>query len=179
MERLSLLYASAVFELALEQNKVDECLEQAAALRDSLSDAECLRVLVHPHIPAHEKHELFKKAFAGRIQDSLLGLLFLATDKNRETYLLSALSELIDLIKRHKKIVTAEVSSAVPIDDAQAEALGNMLSKKLNKSVELSLKVDSALIGGPYIFVDGHYIDWTVKKRLRDLTVYMKEGCSA
>jgi F0F1-type ATP synthase delta subunit len=54
-----------------------------------------------------------------------------------------------------------------------------VLSKKLNKDVDLSLKIDPTIIGGPYILVDGYYLDWTVKTRLRDLTVYMKEGCSA
>ena len=179
MERLSILYASALFDLALKNDAVDEFYSQATFLRDSLNDPECLRILVHPHISASEKHELFKKAFAGRVHKDLLGFLFLAADKNREAFLLPALNELLDLIKKHKKIVTAKVLSAAPYDEGQAAALKDMLSVKLRKTVELQMKVDPSLIGGPYIFVDGYYIDWTVKKRLRDLTVHMKEGCSA
>jgi len=179
MERLSSLYACALFELALERGSVDVFLDQAAMLRDTLQDEQCLRVLVHPHISAAEKHEVFSNAFAGHLHDDLLGFLFLVTDKNRENFLLPALSELIRLIERHQNKVTAQVLSATAYDGKQIDALREALSDKLRKSVEISLKVDPTVIGGPHIFVDGYYIDWTIKERLRDLTVHMKVGCSA
>jgi len=179
MERLSVIYASALFDIALEQNAVDEFLKQAIFLRDSLSDDEFQKVLVHPQIAASEKQKIFRDAFEGKLHEDLLGFLYLTADKNREVYLIPALKALIGFIERHNKIVTAKVLSASAYDEKQAEELRVMLSKKLDKTVELDMKVDPTLIGGPYIFVDGYYIDWTVKKKLRDLTVHMKEGCSA
>ena len=175
MERLSVIYASALFDLALQQDSIDDFLEQAVFLRDSLSDEDCQRVLVHPQIPASEKQEFFRNAFEGKIHEDLLGFLYLVADKNRETRLIPALDALIGNIERHNRIVTARVLSASPYNDKQAEALREMLSQKLNKQVKLQLKVDSSVIGGPFIFVDGYYIDWTVKKRMRDLTVSLKE----
>jgi len=179
MERLSSLYASALFDLAIEHDAVDEFFADAVFLCEFMQDREFLHVLAHPHVPAAEKHDLFRSVFSGRIHDDLLGFMFLAADKNRETFLLPALTALIEMIKKHNRIVTAKVLSAEPFDDKQADELKAMLSEKLNKTVELSPKIDSSVIGGPYIFVDGYYIDWTVKKRLRDLTVHMKEGCGA
>jgi len=179
MERLSILYASALFDLAIEHDAIDEFLENALLLHDCLQDSECMSLLAHPHISAAEKHDLFNTAFKGRIHEDLLGFLFLTADKNRETYLLPALVELVEMIKRHNRIVTAQILSATPFDDEQAKQLKLILSEKLDKTVELSPKIDPSVIGGPYIFVDGYYIDWTVKKRLRDLTAHMKEGCGA
>ena len=179
MERLSAVYAQALFDLAVKHDAVDEFLDQAIFLRDSLSDADYQRVLVHPQISAAEKHALFTKAYEGRVHEALLGFLYLVADKNREAYLTPALNELIGIIERHNGKVTAQVLSAAPYDEKQAESLRSILSLKLDKQVELDLKVDPAVIGGPYIYVDGYYIDWTVKKRLRDLTVSLKEGCSA
>jgi F-type H+-transporting ATPase subunit delta len=179
MERLSVLYASALFELAVEKGSADRFLDQAILVRNTLQDADCQHMVVHPHIPATEKQNFFKKAFAGRIHDDLLGFLFLVTEKNRETYLLSALTELISMIERYKGKITATVYFAAPLDKKQLTTMKTVLSKKLNKDVDLSIKIDPTIIGGPYILVDGYYLDWTVKTRLRDLTVYMKEGCSA
>ena len=175
MERLSVLYASALFDLALGHDSVDEFYAQAVLLRDSLQDDDCRRVLAHPQVSAAEKREFFKKAFEGHVHEDLLGFLYLTADKNRVPYLLSALSALIGNIDRYNKKVTAKVMSAAPYDEKQAESLKKMLSNRLEKHVELDLQVDPSVIGGPYIFVDGCYIDWTVKKRLRDLTVSMKE----
>ena len=179
MERLSILYATALFDLALQKDKVDEFLEHAVKVHDSLCDPEFARLLIHPHIPASEKHTVFNKLFAGSVHEDILGLLYLAADKNREAFLPQAFEEFIIMTKRHKKIVTARVSSASPFDENQAGNLKRILCEKLHKTVELDISVNSSLIGGPYIFVDGYYIDWTVKKRLRDLTVHMKAGCSS
>jgi F-type H+-transporting ATPase subunit delta len=179
MERLAVLYASALFDLALDKGVTDDLLDQALLVRETLQDEQCQRILVHPHISAAEKQEFFRKAFAGQIHADLLGFLFLVADKNREPFLVPALTALVGMIERHKRIVTAKVLSAVEFDEKQAKALRGMLSEKLNKSVKLSLKVDPSVIGGPFILVDGYYIDWTVKKRLSDLTVHMKEGCGA
>jgi F-type H+-transporting ATPase subunit delta len=179
MERLSILYASALFDLAIKKGLVDEFLDQASLIRGSLQDMECQRLLVHPHIPAAKKQEFFRKAFSGNVVKDLLGFLYLVTEKNREAYLLPALSALIGLIERYKGKVNSKVYFASAIDENQLKEMKGILSRKLNKSVDISLKVDPSVIGGPYIYVDGYYIDWTVKTRLRDLTVHMKEGCGA
>ncbi|MCL2426200.1 MAG: ATP synthase F1 subunit delta [Oscillospiraceae bacterium] len=175
MGRLNVIYATALFNIALEQDVVDDFLSQSIFLCDSLSDKEFRRILIHPQIAADEKREIFNKAFSGKIHKDLLAFLYLVVDKNREIFLISALKTLISFIKRHKKIVVARVQSAVPYDEKQAKSLKATLSSKLDKHVELDIKVDKSLIGGPYIFVDGYYIDWTVKTRLHDLTVNMKE----
>jgi len=176
MDKLSIIYASALFDIALQKDAVDDFLSQAIYLRDSLSDPEFQKVLVHPQIAAAEKQEMFRKAFSEQIHEDLLGFMLLVTDKNREAYLIPALDTLIGDIERYNGKVTAKVLSASPYDDKQAESLKEVLSEKLNKQVELDMKTDPSLIGGPFIFVDGYYIDWTVKKKLYDLKSSLKEN---
>ena len=176
MDKLSTIYASALFDIALQKDAVDDFLDQAVLLRDSIGDPDFQSVLVHPQIAASEKQEMFRKAFSEKIHEDLLGFMLLAADKNREAYLLPALNALIGNIERYNGKVTAKVLSAAPYDGKQAESLRAMLSEKLDKQVELDLKVDPSLIGGPFIFVDGYYIDWTVKKKLYDLKNILKEN---
>jgi len=175
MGRLNVIYANSLFNIALEQGVVDDFLSQANFLCNSLSDEQFQRILVHPQIAADEKRKIFDEVFSGKIHKDLLSFLYLVVDKNRETYLLPALESLIKLIRQHKGIVTAKVMSAAPYDKEQADSLKTILSSKLAKHVDLDIKVDSSLIGGPYIFVDGYYIDWTVKTRLHDLAVSIRE----
>jgi len=179
MERLSALYASALFDLAKERGDVDGFLDQVKLIFDSLQDADCQRILVHPHITESEKRNFFTKAFAEHVNNDLLGFLYLVADKNREVFLIPALSAVIEKIEHYNNKITAKVFFASELSDSQIAAMKELLCRKLNKTVEISLKIDPSVIGGPYIFVDGFYLDWTVRKRLRDLTVYMKEGCGA
>ena len=179
MAKLSANYAAALFELAVEDGAENDFLEQAVLLRDLFKDAGARRVLVHPHIPAAEKRSFFGEAFAGKLHKDLLSFIFLVVDKNRENYLLPALSDLILLIERRQRKTTAKVVSAEAPDGKRIAALKKLLEQKLNKQVEITVKANPAVIGGPYIQVDGYFIDRTVKRRLRDMTADMKERCGA
>jgi len=70
----------------------------------------------------------------------------------------------------------ARVISATELSESQASAITNMLCKKLNKQVEISLNIDPSVIGGLYIHVSGIIIDRTIKKQLADLRDAAKRG---
>jgi F-type H+-transporting ATPase subunit delta len=179
MAELNALYAAALFELAVEAGAEEDFLAQATVIRDALGDEGCRRVLAHPHITPAEKRNFLDQAFSGRVHSHLLNFMYLVIDKNREPYLVPALSSLIGLIENRQRKTTANVITAAELSAEQAEALKQMLSKKLDKQVELSTKIDPAVIGGLYILVDGYLIDRTVKTQLNQLTVSMREGDGA
>ena len=179
MERLNALYATALFELAMERDNIDDGLKQAVFLRDSLRDSGIMRLLLHPQVPRNDKQKLLTDALSGNIDDDLIGFLQLTIDKNRQNFIISILDAYIDMIEKHKNIVTAKVISATELDDNQATELREILSEKLSKQIRLLVDVDPSVVAGPYIYVDGYYLDWTFKTRLRELTVHMKEGCTA
>ena len=179
MAKLNALYSKALFELAIEGGTTDEILEHAFLVRDAMLNTGCKKILTHPHISKKDKHGFLSSVFGGRIHDQLFNLMRLSIDKNREAFLVPALDSLIAAIHRHQGKATADVVSASGLDKKQLSALKRMLSSKLDKTVDISVKVDPALVGGPFIRVDGYYIDQTVKTKLRNLAASMKEGCSA
>jgi len=169
MANLQTRYARALFELSLERGLTSEYMEQAAFLRDAINNHEYHRIITHPQIPQSQKADLIQSTFAGRVHDDLLGFMQLTITKNRERYLTPALDALVNMIRRHQKYVTARVISAVPLSQNQESRLRIKLAQKLNKQVELSVKVDESIIGGFRIHVDGHVFDRTIRRMLRDI----------
>ena len=169
MADLGIRYATALFEISQESGLTKEYLAQAQLLCDNFQDEEALLILTHPRITADEKFDFINKAFGGAIHQDLLGFIQLVIAKNREAFLLPALGKLVEMIKHHQNQTTAKVISAVPLTDAQAERLGKILSKKLNKEVDITVIVDPSQIAGISIHVDGYFIDRTVKSMLRDM----------
>jgi len=110
-----------------------------------------------------------QKAFGEHLNQHLLGFMRLVVYKNREAFLLPALSKLVEMIKMHNKETTARVVSAVPITDAQAAELTALLEKKLDKKVAISVIVDPSVVAGISIHVDGYFLDRTVKTMLKDM----------
>lgn len=179
MAELDARYATALLELAVEAGSVDQTLEQTVFLRDTMQDADFRRVMLDPHILSAEKNALLQGMFKGVLEDHLLGFLHLMVEKNREAVLEPSLITLIDLIHSHQRKTTASVISAVELRPPQVSALKDILSKKLDKQVDVKTEVDPSVIGGFYIQVDGYFIDRTVQKQLHDMKVDMKKECGA
>jgi ATP synthase F1 delta subunit len=179
MAKLSGLYAAALYELVTETGKPEVVIEQAFVLRDALKDAGCRRILVHPGIPNDEKRKFFQTAFTESLDGHLLSFISLTIDKNREAYVVPALDRLITLLRKRLNRTTAKVVGATPLSDKQIASIKALLEEKLQKQVELETDADEDVIGGAHIQTDGYFIDRTVKRRLSEMTLTMKERCGA
>ena len=184
MERLSAVYASALFDLFLENAGAEEAradyadtfLEHTVFLRDLLKEGECYKILVHPHISSAEKRTFFETALKDQVNQNLTGLLYLAISKNRETFLVPAYTQLISHIERYQKKAKARVISAKALSESQLTGLSEMLSRKLDKNVVIETVIDPTVIGGIYIYIDGYFIDKTIKTQLRNMKSSIIEG---
>jgi len=175
---LGIRYATALFQISEEGGLLNEYLEQAKLICSALDQEDAIRLLTHPRITGEEKFTFLNKAFGELIHQDLLGFIRLVIDKNREEFLVPALYKLIDLIDQRQNRTTAKVVSAVPLTDAQAAQISSILSKKLNKEVDLTVLVDTSQIAGLSILVDGYYVDRTVKSMLKDMKETIKRGAN-
>jgi len=175
-KRLGNRYGTAIFELSIERGMLNENLNQAMFLRDALSDDDCKKIITHPRISSAEKISFFNQAFSEHISQDLLGFLKLTVTKNREEFIVPALSSFIDMANDFVRKTTATVISAVPLKADQLSSLAALLSKKTNKQVTIEQKIDPSVIGGLYIQVDGYVIDCTIKTRLQEVKSSMMES---
>ena len=176
MADLSTRYATALFELSLERGLTSDYMQQAAFIRDIVADKECRRIFAHPRVSETEKFAFLDNAFAGRVHGDLLGFMRLAVTKNREAYLAPALDALVEMIRRHQNHTTAKVVSAITLTPEQESRLRLLLTRKLGKTIELSVEVDISVIGGFRLHVDGHVFDRTVKRLLKDMKENIGKG---
>lgn len=92
---------------------------------------------------------------------------------------------LTDIVRRYRFFLNESqgisegiIYSAVPISKEKVEAFENKLQEQINKKVKLINRIDSSLIGGVKIFLDGRLIDMTVKKQLSDLASKLRDQIS-
>ena len=176
MADLGIRYATALFELSEESGSLNEYFEQAQFLRDSLKEGDALRVLTHPRISAKEKHAFLTEAFGGAVHQDFVNFMKLVVSKNREAYLVSAFSKLVEMIRVRQNKTTARIVSAVPLTDEQALRLTELLAKKLNKQVDVTIVIDPSQIAGISIHVDGYFLDRTVKTMLKNMKETVRRG---
>ena len=87
-KRVSSIYGNALFELAVEEKKVDALLSEVQTLQQILlENADLLSLLNHPEVSKIEKLDLLKNIFSGRASDEILGFLNIIVEKDRHCIL--------------------------------------------------------------------------------------------
>lgn len=165
-------YGDALFELALEEDKVDELFEESKVIREVfLSNGELLKLLNHPKIDKEEKISVIENIFKERASKTILGFLILVVKKERQNNIIEVLDYFIARIKEYKRIGVAYITTAVETTDVQKKAIENkLLATTTYKTFEMNYSVDESLIGGMIIRIGDKVIDSSISSKLSDLS---------
>ncbi len=168
---ISKTYGDALFELAVEEDKIDVLLEEIEQLLKILAENEDFgRLMNHPKIINEEKIEVANNVFAGRISEELLGFLTIIISKDRYREIDGILKYFVARVKEYKGIGIATVTTAVPLKDGQCkEVEQKLLDTTRYQSMEISYSVDASLIGGMVIRIGDRVVDSSIKTKLSTL----------
>ncbi len=169
-ELVSKVYAEAIFEFALELNKIDEVNEDMQGIcRIFEENPEFLELYKTPNISLDERKTLLDHTFSGHIMPEVLNFLKLLIDKNRGFYVLEIGSEFEHMVEEHKGILKGVVQVTCTLTDDQIKKLEDKLSTSTGKQVILSQKFDPSIIGGIVVSLGDKVIDNSLKKKLDDM----------
>src|SRR6516164_9466043 len=169
-------YASALFEVAREENllaEVERDLETFAAM---LASSEDLRRLVRSPVIGAPDQEKALSALIARARIGVLTrnfLLFIA--RNRRLFAVAdMIADFRALLARERGEISAEVTTAHALRSEQMTLLNETLRAALGKSVSISARVDANLLGGMVVKVGSKMIDSSLRTKLDNLKVAMK-----
>lgn len=169
-------YAKALFDLADEGKQLDAVADDLRALRGVLNESEDLRRMVRSPVisradQAKGMDAVMDKMGSGEMTRKFVG--YLAS--NRRLFAMDAIirAYLEELASRRGE-VTAEVTAAKPLSDAQVAAVEDALKKAVGGKVAVSHKTDPSLIGGLIVKVGSRMIDTSVATKLQRLKLAMK-----
>lgn len=169
-ELVSKRYALALFEAGCELDKIDAFKDELTLLKDVFKREDRLMdILGHPRIDKSEKKDLIDKLFKDKISDQMLNFLYILVDKRRESHLLDIEESYEGLYNEHKNIVKVVAKTAIPMEDKAKIKLSNVLSEKLDKTIELTNEVDPSLMGGVLLKIADKLIDGSLKGQLESI----------
>ena len=168
---ISKTYGEALFELAIEENRMDEFLEEAElALRVIRENPEFSTMMNHPRIDQEEKVRVVENVFGASLSREITGLLRIIVQKDRYKETEDILSWFIEQVKQEKGIGQAFVTSALPLSDAQKKQIEEkLLATTSYKQMEMVYETDESLIGGLRIRIGDRVVDSSISNKLSDL----------
>ncbi len=169
---VSKTYGEALFEIAVEQNKTREFLEEIQGLQAVFAqNPELDKLFKHPGIPKKEKMEVAEKVFKGQLSDELTGFLEIVISKERYGDLQAIFKYFIDKVKELQKIGVANVTTAVELNELQKSAvMSRLLETTSYQSMEMHYDVDASLIAGMVIRIGDRVVDSSVRTKIDELT---------
>lgn len=174
-------YASAIFELAEENNLIEVvAMDMELVLNTLLESPELKRVLASPVLKSSKKSDVLTAIFSSHINELTMRFLLLLVKSLRVLYLVDIAEQYINLYRKYKGIRVVTLKSAVPIEDAAKSFLTKKLKEELKSGIELREIIDSMLIGGFVVQVDDQRYDASIRSKLNkldrqfDINIYKK-----
>ena len=169
MEEIAVVYARSLFEVAREQDKLDVVREQLGAFTDALSENRDLQVFFFsPYFATKEKQDGLDLVVSDA-DPVILNFLKLLIEKHRMPVLFRIRSNYDGLWEEENKLLPVHITSAVKLDNAIVEQLGDRISEQTDRKVELSADVDPEILGGIVVRVGNSVLDASVRNRLEQL----------
>jgi F-type H+-transporting ATPase subunit delta len=163
------VYATALFEAAREQGRLEPVREQLQQVVAAEAEVPELRELLrNPQIDPRARASALEDVRSGG-EDLLRNFLLVLADKGRTGSLEEIAREFERQIAEHEGIVHAELTTAVELSDEDAQTLLRQIEQSSGRKVEATRSVDPELIGGIVLQVGSHRLDASVRGRLEQL----------
>ncbi len=170
-------YATALFELALDNKAVDTVKADLQAFERLIDQSPDLARLVRSPVFSSDEQTralaaVLDKAGVGGLSAKFLKLVA----SNRRLF---AAHDMIRaygaLVARHKGELTAQVTVAEALSDTHRAAVQDALKSVTGKDVGLDVKVDPAIIGGLVVKLGSRMVDSSLRTKLNSIKHAMKE----
>ena len=169
-------YATALFELAVEQNALDAVSRDLATVRAAIDDSEDLNRLVTNPVFGREEQgramaAVLDRLGVGATVRNFVGLVA----ENRRLFALRIMTiAFARLLAEHRGEIVAQVTSARSLDEAQLAAVRSELVEAMKTEVSVETRVDAEILGGLVVRVGSRMIDSSIRTKLQNLQFAMK-----
>ena len=145
---VSRTYGDALFQLAVEENRIDTMFEEVRTVAVALQEnPDLTRLMNHPKIDKEEKVKLIEDIFKGQVEDELVGLMRMIVEKDHYNEIESVFTYFMEQVIEKRLLETTKYVK-----------------------FEMHYDVDAALIGGMVIRIKDRVVDSSIQTKLYDLT---------
>lgn len=165
--RLSSRYAKSLISLATERGETDVLLKDMMHISASIrASKELQNMLASPVISGDKKLKVLFSVFT-ELNKTTQMFVELIVSKGRESDLGEIVQSFVQQVKTGRNIFDVELISAFPADDLLRAEVSKVAKNMCGGEVEITEKVDSDLIGGFILRVNGMEYNASVSGKLK------------
>jgi F-type H+-transporting ATPase subunit delta len=167
--QISVRYAKALFQSASEKQILDQVFSDMELLSEACKLKDFTYMLELPSLQPSQKYKLVQSLFEKKMSEISLSMIQLIISNKREVFLSGIARNFSDLYRKEKGIRSAELLTAVPVDEEAVKSIRELIRKAYDADVELSTSVDEDVIGGFVLTIEDMQYDASVVSNLRKI----------
>jgi len=169
MEEIAAVYARSLFQVAKEQDKLDAVREQIGEFADALDESRELQVFFFsPYFSTAEKQDGLDRAVTGA-DEIVVNFLKLLIENHRMPVIFRLRRAFEEFWQDENQLLPVTVTSAVELDQATVQQIGDRIAEQTGRRVDLSATVDPEILGGMVVRVGNSVLDASIRNRLEQL----------
>jgi len=170
------VYGTALAEAAQDAGRLQAVARDLGALSAAVAERGDLSgALFNPAFPDAAKKQILSQLSEGA--DPLVRNALLVLVDNKRLHALADVTEVVrEADRRARRQLELSLTTAVPIDDAEAEQIRASLAQASGHEVTLQRSVDASILGGVVVRVRDRMIDMSVRGRLESLRLSLRNA---
>ena len=170
MTEVGTVYGEALYDLAASEALEQEILEQLKVLREGFSqEPSFVRLLASHSLSKEERSGILEDSFRGKVHVYVLNFMKILTEKGYISQVHHCVAAYQQKYFVQHNILPVTAVTAVALEDSQRARLTEKLEKLTGKTIALTNRVDSGVLGGVRLDFDGKCVDDTVAHRLQSV----------
>jgi ATP synthase F1 delta subunit len=169
VEEIAQVYARSLFEVAKENDELDEIHEQLGEFADALDENRDLQVFFFsPYFSSTEKVDGVDKVVEDG-NEHFVNFLKLVAERHRMPAVFRIRREFDALWRQENQLLEVRITSAIDLDEELVKTIGRRIEEQTGKQIDLDANVDPDVLGGLVLRVGNMVMDASVRGRLERL----------
>lgn len=162
-------YAKSLLMLAIEQKMEEQAYNDMLQIKKICDQNDDLRILLRSPIIKSDKKTSILMAVFPSFSKITAGFIKIIAQHRREIMLYEIAVSYVAQYKEHKKILVAEVITAVKLTDDVRKKIAESLRKSQGKDIEVVERIDKDIIGGLIVRIGDRQFDGSIMRKLNEL----------
>ncbi len=176
MEELAQVYARSLFEVAMEQGKLDELREQLGQFAEALRGNRELRIFFFsPYFSTQEQQQALAGLLVGA-DEQFVNFLKLLIENHRMPVIFRLRKAFEQMWEQENRLLPVEITSAIELDESTTGSVVARIGESTGRRVTLTTRVDPSIIGGIVVRVGNSILDASIRNRLEQLRRQVAQG---
>ena len=166
-DALSKSYAVALIDSLKEKKfSLDQALLELSQIEKIITEEKINKFLVHPNIDKNEKIEIIKKALKD-FNKTISSFILVLIENNRIGEISNIIESFKEVYDELNGIINVEIITKEKLSRVMYDKIIRFLESNYQKKVEVKETIDSDIIGGIIVKVNGTIIDDSILNKLK------------